>query len=477
MEIIGREHVKRNLETILTSEKPAFLTVFGRRRVGKTFLIREYFSKNMVFDFTGTYNARMEVQLQNFFNVYLSYTKGQKETTAPLNWQQAFQYLANYLNGFKNKKRKVVVFLDEIPWMNTPRSGFLGALEYFWNQYISRMPNVVLVACGSASSWMQKKLLQASGGLHNRVTHRIHLKPFTLSETEAFCKHKKLKLTRYQILQVYMVFGGIPFYLNELQKGKSATQLIDEICFRKDGLLYAEYSYLYASLFRNPDKHILLVETLAQYPQGLTRNEIVKYSKLPEGGTVNRILEELELSDFISKHLPFQKKKKDTVYKLSDMYSLFYLKFIKGRKPAGEGSWISLINSGEYRVWSGYAFENICMQHVNSLKKALGISGISSQTSAWKFVGNDEMPGAQIDLLIDRSDQVINLCEAKFTDKEFVITKDYAQRLRTKRAVFEQLTKTKKSSFSTLITTYPALRNKYYLDEIQFEVSMDALFE
>ena len=322
-----------------------------------------------------------------------------------------------------------------------------------------------------------KKLLQAHGGLHNRVTHRIQLDPFSLSETEAFCKYKNLQLSRYQILQLYMVFGGVPFYLNELNKGKSATQIIDETCFNKDGLLYSEYLYLYASLFRNPDNHIVVVETLAAHPQGLTRADIVTHSKLSGGGTINRVLEELELSGFISKHRPFQNKKKDTVYKLTDLYSLFYLKFIQPKKPTGAGTWLSMINSGSYKAWSGYAFENICMQHIASIKKALGISGVYTEISAWKFRGNNELPGAQIDLIIDRKDQVINLCEAKFTDSAFVITKAYAEQLRNKRTIFQQVTKSKKASFTTLLTTYPALKNDYYSDEIQSEVTMDALFE
>lgn len=476
MEIIGRNKERKYLDEILNSKRPEFLVIYGRRRIGKTFLIRQHFADNLVFEFTGTYDTSLEVQLQNFFNIYLACTKGQKETIAPKNWSQAFQQLANYLQTLGTDK-KTVVFLDELPWMSTPNSGFVSALEFFWNQHVSKMPNILLVGCGSATSWMQKKLLQAQGGLHNRVTHRIQLEPFTLTETEAFCQYKKLELSRYQILQLHMAFGGIPFYLNELRKGKSATQLIDEICFDKNGLLYSEYLYLYASLFRNPDNHIILVETLAAHPHGLTRADILTHSKLPAGGTVNRVLEELELSGFISKYRPFQKKKKDTIYKLSDFYSLFYLKFIQPQKPTGAGTWVSMMNSGAYRAWSGYAFENICMQHIANIKTALGISGVYSEISAWKFRGNDELSGAQIDLIIDRKDQVINLCEAKFTDKPFAISKEYAQELRNKRAIFAQVTGTKKSAFTTLITTYPALQNQYYSDEIQFEVSMDALFE
>ncbi|MGE0018416.1 MAG: ATP-binding protein [Draconibacterium sp.] len=477
MEVIGRNREKRRLDEIMNSDRPEFVAIFGRRRIGKTFLIREYLKENIVFDFTGTFDATLEIQLQNFFQIYLQSTKGQRETIAPANWQQAFQYLANYLVGLNERAGKIVVFLDEMPWMNTPRSGFLSALEYFWNQHGSRMPKLVLIACGSASTWMQKELIEARGGLHNRVTQRIHLMPFTLAETEAFCNYKNLALTRYQIIQLYMAFGGIPFYLNELKKGKSATQIIDETCFNEQGLLYSEYNYLLASLFRNAENHLKVIEALASFPQGLTRNEILKITKLADGGTINRAIEELENSGFITRQLPFQNKKKDTIYKLFDLYCLFYLKFIKPNKPAGEGTWLTIANTPAFKAWSGYAFENICTMHIDKIKKALGISGIYSNISAWKFTGNDELPGAQIDLLIDRNDKVVNLCEAKFSDKEFIITKDYAQELRKKKLVFEQKTKTKKSVFTTLLSTYPALQNKYYLEEIQSEVTMDALFE
>lgn len=476
MKVTGRTREKKKLDEILNSGRPEFVTLFGRRRIGKTFLIREYLSENIVFDFTGTYEASLEIQLQNFFNIYLKYTKGQKETVAPKNWAMAFRYLANYVGGLKDRKGKMVVFLDEMPWMNTPRSGFLPALEYFWNQHGSQMPNLALIACGSASTWMQKKLLQARGGLHNRVTQRIHLKPFTLAETEAFCKSKNLALTRYQIIQLYMAFGGVPFYLNELTRGKSASQIIDDTCFNEQGLLYSEYDYLLASLFRNAEHHLSVVEALASRPQGLTRNELLKITKLPEGGTVNRVLEELENSGFISRQLPFQNKKKDTVFKLYDLYCLFFLKFIRPNKPVGPGTWLTLTASASYKAWSGYAYENICHMHINQIKQALGISGVYSKVSAWKFNGNNELPGTQIDLIIDRNDKVINLCEAKFSDKEFVITKEYAHDLRIKKLVFEQITKTKKSVFITLLSTYPALQNNYYFDEIHSEVTMDALF-
>lgn len=476
MEVLGRDKEMQRIDGIMQRDESSFLVVYGRRRIGKTYLVREYLAQQTVFYFTGTYEAEMSVQLEKFHHTYLRYTKGQKETRIPDNWHQAFEYLANYLERFANRKSKVVVFLDEMPWMNTPRSGFLSALEYFWNQYGSRMKNLLLIACGSATTWMKRELIEARGGLHNRVTDQIHLKAFNLKETELYCKNKKLAFSRYQILQLYMVFGGVPFYLNALQRGKSVMQNINDICFEKEGLLYAEYTYLFASLFKKPDKHIELVEVLASHPQGLTRVDLVKYSHVPEGGTLNRVLEDLELSGFVSRHLPFQKRKKDTIYKLADNYSLFYQKFIKNSKQ-GSNTWFTLMETPAYKAWSGYAFENICLLHIDKIKAALGIAGVYTETSAWKFRGNEDLPGAQIDLLIDRRDQVINLCEAKFTDKEFVCTKEYAQTLRRRRTIFSQVNKSKKVPVVTLITTYPAMRNAHYMDEIHAEVTMDALFE
>jgi AAA+ ATPase superfamily predicted ATPase len=475
--IIGRKEQIKTLERIASSKLPEFLVLYGRRRVGKTFLIREYFSQELVFDFTGSYGVDMNTQLNNFFHEYLLRTKGQKETTPPANWSRAFQYLLDYITILKKRKSKLVVFIDELPWLDTPRSGFVSALEYFWNQQISKMNHVLLIGCGSATSWIQKKLLKAKGGLYNRVTQRIKLEPFTLEETEAFCKYRNLKLSRYQILQIYMVMGGIPHYLKELTSGKSAIQLIDDICFSKTGLLREEYSSLYHSLFKNPENHLAIIETLGSRPNGMVRKGIVQYSKLPDGGTVNRTLEELTASGFISRFRPYQKKKKDSIYKLTDLFTLFHIKFIQASQMTGKGTWMTLSNSGSYKAWSGYAYETICMLHIDQIKKALGVGGVYTEISAWKFAGNDESPGAQIDLLIDRKDQVINLCEAKFTDKEYIITKSYAGDLRRKRSIFQQVTNTKKSVFTTLITTYPAIRNRYYLEEIQSEITMDALFE
>jgi uncharacterized protein len=476
IKIIGREKEIGKLDKLLSSNQAEFLAIYGRRRVGKTFLIRQCFKNNLIFDFSGTKDVSITQQLSNFFEEYLSRTKGQRETKMPTSWHEAFRYLANFIKSESdlNPNQKLVVFIDEMPWIDTPKSEFISALEFFWNQHISKLDNVILVGCGSASSWIRKKLINARGGLYNRVTQRIKLMPFNLHETELFLLEKGIDFTRYQILELYMAMGGIPFYLNEIEKGKSATQSINEICFSRDGLLHDEYFQLYHSLFKNAENHIKIIETLASKPQGIVRVDLLNGTKISDA-SLSRALEELVECDFISIYQPFINKKKESIYKLTDSYSLFYLKFIKENK--GNKSWEQLSNQNTYTAWSGYAFENICMQHIEQIKMALGISGIFTSTSSWKFKGNDELPGTQIDMLIDRADQVINLCEAKFTKDNFVITNSYSTQLKLKKSIFRQITHTKKAIFTTLLTTYPAIRNKYYLEEIQNEISMDKLFE
>ena len=474
--LIGRDTEKEKIDRMLLSGQAEFLAVYGRRRVGKTYLIRQYLKNNIVFDFTGTKDGAKEQQLLHFFDEYVKRAGAKREKQAPSSWYEAFSYLASYLKRLPKLKRKHVVFIDEMPWLDNPKSNFISALEFFWNQHVSAMDNVVLIACGSASSWIKKKLINARGGLYNRVTQRIKLEPFNLHETALFINTLGAKLTSYQIVEIYMVMGGIPFYLKEIIKGKSATQLIDEICFSPKGLLNGEYAQLYHSLFKNADYHIKIIETLSARPQGITRLDIALKTKISEA-SLSRTLEELVECDFISFYEPLINKKKEAIYKLTDLYSLFYLKFIKANKGGGKGTWERLCNKSTYIAWSGYAFENICMMHIDQIKKALGISGIYSTTSSWLFKGNDTLPGCQVDMIIDRADQTINLCEAKFTKENFAITKSYAAQLRMKKSVFRQATQTKKATFTTLLTTYQALKNEHYLGEIDNEVTMDKLFK
>jgi len=473
--VFGRDEPVKYLNELLKSNKSSFTVIYGRRRVGKTFLIREHLKEQIAFDFTGAYETETSIQLNNFFDVYLKVTKGQIESKPPKNWHEAFGFLAKYLDTL-NKNKKHVVFIDELPWLDNHKSGLVSALAYFWNQHASQMKHIMLLVCGSATSWMRKKIILAKGGLYNRVTDQIKLEPFNLRETEAFLKHKGINFTRFQIIELYMCTGGIPFYLEQIQRGMSAPQVIDSLFFDKTSVLYHEFERLYPSIFNQAQNHVAIIEALAAKPRGMLRKDLVAASGLTDGGIFTRTIMELEESGFINFYQPLFKKKKNTIYKLADFYSLFYCKFVKNNKHNGAGTWQKLGQSASYLAWSGYAYENVCYHHIKNVKQALGISGIFSNTASWSFVGNDELPATQIDLLIDREDRIINICEVKFSANPYVVTKDYAGKLRTKQMVLEQVTKTKKNIQNILISTYPALQNAYYLEQIDREINMESLF-
>src|SRR4051812_13701134 len=475
--LIGRETEQKILKEALASTQAELVAVYGRRRVGKTFLIRAVYGEQIVFELSGIHEAKLSVQLENF-SLSLQSAIGSKVPIAvPRNWLQAFSILQQYLTG-KPGKKKAVVFFDEFPWLHSQRSGFLSAFEHFWNSWASRQAGLVVVICGSAASWMIENIVNNKGGLHNRITRQIRLLPFNLAETEAYLKSGNINLDQYQTLQLYMAMGGIPQYLKGLQAGESAAQNLDRLCLIKDGPLKTEFRNLYRSLFENPQHHEAVVRALARKRQGLTRNEIIEACGLSSGGTATSILAELEESGFIMQYTPFQKTTKDSIYKLTDEYSLFYLKFIEGSRSTGSGTWLRLSTGSSYLSWSGFAFEAICQKHVVQIKKALGIEGVLTETSVWRYLPKEkEEQGAQIDLLIDRQDLCINICEMKFSTSGFTIDKRYAQELVTKMQVFREITKSKKTLFLTMITTYGVKRNDYYVGLVQNELTMDALFK
>ncbi len=471
--IIGRKREINLLNKAYKSGQSEFVVVYGRRRVGKTFLIREHFNHKFDFYLTGLANGSTEKQLVSFNSALITQTNSDNNTD-PESWFEAFQRLIKELER-KDSKQKKVVFLDEMPWLDTPRSDFIMALEHFWNSWASSRKDILLIACGSAASWMINKLINNHGGLHNRVTQRIKMYPFTLGEVKLMLRANNVILDHYQILQLYMVMGGIPFYIQAIEPGKSAPQIIEELCFRKDALLAIEFPNLFKSLFKNAQNHEKIVYALASKTKGMTRKEIIATTKLPSGGSITKILNELEESGFITGYHQYQQKTKDTYYRLSDFYSAFYLKFIEKNRTYAPGTWINRIDHPAQRAWSGFAFEQVVLVHQQQVRKALAIGGVYAVDASWKSKKSN--PGAQIDLLIDRRDQVVNLCELKYSLDPFTITKAYADNLRNKIGVFRAETKTRKSLFLTMITTFGLVQNEHALSLVQSSITMDALFE
>jgi uncharacterized protein len=473
--LVGRKEELVILNKALQSGEPEMVAVIGRRRVGKTFLIRQAYAGRIDFEMTGTQNETSRKQLQNFADRLTLYAKPLFPFQRPANWQQAFQMLVTWLEATP-KTEKRVLFFDEVPWLATRKSDFIKALGYFWNSWASQQ-NVCLVICGSAASWMIANIVRDRGGLHNRITRRVTLAPFSLAETEAYLISRNARLERYQILLIYMALGGIPHYLKEVEGGKTAAQNIDYICFSPNGILNDEFLHLYPALFDNPEVHTKIVRTLAQTWQGLTRNELIETAQLQNNGNTSRSLDELVSSGFVSAYFAFGKKKKDLRYRLTDEYSLFYLKFIEENQGIGQNGWQTISQTQSWKSWSGYAFENLALRHIAQIKKALGISGIYTEASSFYQKGNAEQAGVQIDLLIDRSDHAINLCELKFYNSEVVVTKEMAKGLRTKMALFRAASQTNKQIFITLIAPFSIIPNPQSIGLIDNALGMDVLFE
>lgn len=470
--MIGREKERKILLDAVQSDESQFIAVYGRRRVGKTYLIRETFEYNFSFQHTGLQNGDKSEQLKAFERSLKS--AGMKNVPALSDWFDAFYILGQFLDSLPDGKK--VVFIDELPWLDTPKSKMVNALDHFWNAWATARKDIILVVCGSATSWIISKIVKNYGGLHNRLTRQIYLEPFTLHECELFANANHLGMSRRNILETFMVFGGIPYYWKFLQKGESYAQSIDRLFFSKNGELKNEYNALYASLFKNPQPYIEIVSVLGHKKAGMTRQEIITELKKNEGGKLSSVLEELEQCDFIRSFQSIGKQKKETVYQLIDNFTLFYFKFIDGQKTNEKNYWSKMMQKNVYAVWSGLAFERICFQHIEQIKKALGISGVISNVYSWTYKPDgDGEHGVQIDMLIDRDDNVINLCEIKFSKSEYEITSAYDREIHRKADIFTRKTRTSKGVTIIMITSYGLTKNQWSND-ISNEVVLDDLF-
>ncbi|GLR19273.1 AAA family ATPase [Portibacter lacus] len=465
MKLVGRVEEKKILNQCLADHRSHFIAIYGRRRVGKTYLIRQHFQNSFDFYVTGLANGDMHSQLINFSQALHNF--GQEESTkVPGSWYEAFTMLTQLLE--KSSCEKKVVFIDELAWMDTPRSKFMMGLEYFWNSWASAREDILLIGCGSAASWMINKLIRNRGGLYNRVTRRMKLSPFSLLETEKFLLSRKYKIDHYQIAQLYMALGGIPFYLDLIDPTLSIAQNIQQLFFQPDAPLQLEYDILVRSLFDDSDTHKQIIKALTLKKTGLSRKEILKNIDIKDGGGLTRALLELEQSDFIREYNKFGNKTRDSIYQLTDPFTLFHHRFLRNFQH-DSNYWINQINTPAINAWQGNAFEVICLLHIGPIKRALGISGVQTSTSTWWG------DGAQVDLVIDRKDQVINLIEIKFSVDEYVITKEYDAKLRNKVSMFQQATKTRKALWTTMLTTY-GLKDNMYSGNVQRVIEMKDLF-
>lgn len=475
IKIIGRIAQLDTIKEVLLQSKSSMIAVTGRRRVGKTFLINQSLKSHMVFRMTGIQNGTMHEQLVNF-NEKLKEYSGAPFLSIPSNWQDAFSILKKFLESLPISDKKVL-FFDEVPWIHTARSGFLEKLAHLWNDYMSKEENYVVVLCGSATSWINKNVIMAKGGLHNRITHVLKVDPFTLTETRFFLKSKGIRLSDQDLSRIYMAMGGVPYYLEHIKKGESATVAIERLCFETTGLLRNEYNYLYKALFTNANDHESIVKVLAKSQGGISREEVIKRSGVQPGGPYNRAMDDLMISGFVSEENLYGRKKRGSLYRLTDEYSIFYHRFIKPNSKYIKGMWQQLSTSQSYKIWTGYAFESICFKHIDALKSALGIGAVYTEISSMRVIGNTERKGFQVDLIIDRKDDTINLCEVKYYNGPFKITKAYAKQLIERRQQFIEHTGTRKQVFITFITNYGLVENEYFREVVDVHITLEEIMK
>ena len=472
MKFIGRQDEIRQLKEYYSSNRAEFIAVYGRRRIGKTFLIDEFFERNFAFNISGVIDGDKSEQMAAFMQGMRSI--GYDKTT-PKTWMDAFFVLRQQLETKLLDKKRCVVFIDELPCFDTPKSGFVRALGHFWNSWAQKQKQIMLVVCGSATSWMVDNLIDNHGGLHNRITHEIHLAPFSLCETEQFLKTKKVVLDRLSIVQLYMAFGGVPYYLDMISAGDSAATAIDRIFFSSNGALSGEYERLFTSLFRDPAPYLKIIEALAKCRQGITREQIISALGKHDNGHISEYLGNLIKCDFVRYYFVKTRKvkKTDGLYQLTDFFVIFHNTFLT--KPVNdEHFWSNNQMSSMTKTWYGLAFERVCMAHIKQIKQALGIDRIGTQYYSWR--SKNSVQGAQIDLLLERADRVINLCEIKYSESEYRLTKDEDVKLRNRQADFVAETGTNFAIHPTMITTY-GLRQNEYSGGITAQVTIDDLFQ
>ena len=483
--IIGREKEIEKLHELYESGSSELVALYGRRRVGKTYLIDEVFDGKISFrhaglspvDYQNSANSgrvsRMKDQLKHFYRSLTQH--GMKKRKTPDSWLDAFYMLEDLLQEIDDGKTRQVVFFDEIQWLDTPRSGFITGLEAFWNGWACHRHNLMVIVCGSSSSWVLDKVVNNHGGLYDRVTCQIMLSPFSLNECEKLFAENHVEMSRYDIVQAYMMVGGIPYYLKYFNRKLSLAQNIDEMFFVGNAPLKEEYDRLFSSLFVNPEVMKSIIEALSAKSMGLTRQELLQKTGIANSGEFSKYLKALISGAFIVKYCSFGTSKREEYYKLIDPFCIFYLRFVKDTKRNEIASWTNISDSGSVTAWRGYAFENVCFNHIKQIKAALGISGVATKETLWSKKGEEESPGTQIDLLIERKDNIVDMCEAKFYNDEFAINKDYHFVLVRRRNLLLEKIPRKATVHSILITTYGLKHNEYYGDFIQ-TLTLDDLF-
>ena len=494
--MIGRKKEIKLLNEICDLEESSLVAIYGRRRIGKTYLVNHMFKKYrqdcLFFEFTGAYDGDKRGQIDNFIDQVYEwfYVEPSFEIKS---WSDAFRFLKRTIDKEIKKRdsnEKVIVFLDEVPWIDrSNKGGFLSALGYFWNTWCEPRENVVLILCGSNSSWIRDKILKnARGSLYQRVTHQISMYPFDLKETKAYLLEQKgFMIDNKTVTDIYMIFGGVAKYLSFLNPNESSAENIDRVFFSIHGSMYREYDELFSSLFADKsDYYKSVIELLCTRRSGFSLSDISKAFNEKLGGKLRLAIAELEECGFIKGLSKYGNSVRGVNYMIVDPYILFHHKWIKGFSrndiaTLPNNYWLHKSSSQSYAVWSGYAFEIVVMVNIRLYLNAIGRLGFFSGVYHWQHMAKSEdEQGAQIDMVVNYGNNIFDILECKYYNSEYVISKEYAKNIKNKLSMFKKYglySKQKSELRLVFLTSYGVKMNAEAHSLNISRVCLDDLFE
>ncbi len=474
MKIISRKEEKKDLEYCERSKKSELICVYGRRRVGKTFLVEQTF-RDFAFRAVGLEKGTTKQQLKSFGQRLIEYGDDIKQT--PENWFEAFSRLDKILSGESIRRSlngKKIVFLDEFPWFATKKSDFLVAFEDYWNRRGTQDGDLLFIICGSATSWIIKNVIKNTGNMFQRVTKKICVEPFTLAETELFFKDREFDWSREQIAECQMIFGGLPFFFDLMNTSQSLVKNINRLLFDKDALFGDETKKLLDATLSESPIYEKILSKLAFARYGIKKSELQVEIAAPNG-TYGRAVQDLVDCGYVIEYKKKYEEYNPLYIQLVDPFLLFHYHYLSKEKRID--SYEDLIgNIGRYDNWRGTAFEILCLNNTASIKSALGIRGVKTECYPWYNSTDKKNERVQIDMVIERADKITNLCEIKYTNKPFVIDASYEQELIKKRDIFKEKTGTSQA-LKVIIISAAGVSGTRYTSYISDIITLDDIFE
>jgi hypothetical protein len=417
---LGREGELNRLSRLKRLKKASLVVIKGRRRVGKSTLVQEFAKGKRFISLSGlppSPGMGAQRQREEFAGQVCSQLKLPRVDFST--WSDAFRFL-----GMHIRDQELIVLFDEISWMGGLDPGFLGSLKTWWDQEGCAMQGLVLILCGSISTWIEKNILHSTGFV-GRITLVLHVQPLSLPESVLFLRKKGFLGSTYEMLKILSVTGGIPWYLDLIDPKESADQNIYELCFEPASQLINEFQTIFHDLFeRKGESYRKILQTLIEGMK--TQSQIREMLQKEEGGTLSEQLKNLVAAGFVSEHYQWSLKKgtlgKQKLYRLSDCFLRFQLKYVEPyRDLIAQGSYKKAA-TGKLPGWDaimGFQLESLLLMNREFVFQSLGLDpSIVVRDNPYIQVATGRRRGCQIDYLIQTKMNSLILCEFKFSKNE-----------------------------------------------------------